>query len=441
MTDKKDSDNTEQPVEEASAEPAANEPGTEQAPEASEQPSENVVAEPDSAERNSVAEEAVVDEVTEAPQAAAEEATPPPAADPQPRRKGGVLVWLVLLIALAACGGVGYLYYELVHKDPHAPLMAELESTAARSGDDIADLERSVNERLADLDVRQSEALSSALADFDARMGAAEQGFANSLSQVMNAAPPSEREWKLAEAAYLLRVANHRLLMEQDARSALAMLEAADQILAELDDFSLHAVRAALADEMLALKRVRGADVQGLYLTIEAIKGQLATLPIAVPEYLAEKPEAPATPAGADFWQVVTDRFFSLFSFREVGREGLRPLLAPEESVYLEQNIRLTLEQAQLAVLKRHQDVYEASLTNARAWVGAYLAGDSQDVRDFVTAIDELLMVDLEQPLPDISASFSALNDVLRGVAPLETQSPPGDAAELEPAEIPGEQG
>ncbi len=428
MTDKKDSDNTGQPLDESPAEAAAREEGTEPAP--------DVPAEEEEASKEAAVEPEPVVE--------ADTVSPPP--EKEPRRKGGVLVWLVLLIALAACGGVGYLYYELVHKDPHAPLLAELESTAARSGDDIAGLERSVNERLAALDGRQSEALDSALAEFDERMAAAEQGFANSLSQVMNAAPPSEREWKLAEAAYLLRVANHRLLMEQDARSALAMLEAADQILAELDDFTLHVVRAALADEKMALKRVRGADVQGLYLTIEAIKSQLATLPIAVPEYLAEKPETPAAPAEADFWQIITDRFFSLFSFREVGREGLRPLLAPEESVYLEQNIRLTLEQAQLAVLKRHQDVFEASLTNARAWVGAYLAGDSQDVRDFVSAIDELLMVDLEQPLPDISASFTALNDVLRGVVPLDAApqaapSPPADAADLAPAEIPGEQG
>ena len=441
MTDKKDSDSTGQPLEEppveaAAQEPtgaAAHEPGMEQAAEAPavEQPSEDGLAEQESR---------VAPEMSEASESASE--VPEPEAPPatEPRRKGGVLVWLVLLIALAACGGVGYLYYELVHKDPHAPLLEGLERTAARSGDELANLERTVNERLAILEGRQSEALGSALATFDERMQAAEQGFANSLSQVINAAPPSEREWKLAEAAYLLRVANHRLLMERDARLALSMLEAADQILAELDDFSLHAVRAALADEMMALKRVRGADVQGLYLTLEAIKNQLATLPIAVPEYLAQQPQMADAPADADFWQVLTDRFFSLFSFREVGRDGLRPLLAPDESVYLEQNIRLTLEQAQLAVLKRHQDVYQASLTNARAWVDAYLAGDSQDVRDFVTAIDELLAVDLAQPLPDISASFGALNDVLRGVVPLEAPASE-DALQPDAAEAPGEQG
>ena len=363
-------------------------------------------------------------EQVEPEQAEPEQAEPEPPAEKPAKRGGGFLVWLVLLIALAGCGGVGYLYWELIHKDPQGDLKAELASASEQSSAAVISLQDDLDGELSALRASQESALAEALASFDSRMEAAEAGFASSLSDVINTAPPSEREWKLAEAAYLLRVANHRLLMEQDARTALTMLEATDQILTELDDFSLHTVRAALADEMLALRRVRGADVQGLYLTIEAIKNQLAGLPIAVPEYIAEVPEAPEPPPEADFWEVLRDRFFALFSFREVGRDGVRPLLAPDETLYLEQNIRLTLEQAQLAALKRHQAVYEASLTNARAWVEAYLAGDSQDVQDFVTELNELLAVDLERPMPDISASFTALNDVLRGTAPVEPAPP-----------------
>ena len=57
----------------------------------------------------------------------------------------------------------------------------------------------------------------------------------------------------------------------QAARGSVGLLAAADQIMAELDDFSLHPVRAQLADEMLSLRALGETDLQGLFLRIEAL--------------------------------------------------------------------------------------------------------------------------------------------------------------------------
>ena len=43
-------------------------------------------------------------------------------------RKGGAVAWIALVLALLVGGGVGYLYYALVHLDPGAELRAELAS-------------------------------------------------------------------------------------------------------------------------------------------------------------------------------------------------------------------------------------------------------------------------------------------------------------------------
>ena len=77
--------------------------------------------------------------------------------------------------------------------------------------------------------------------------------------------------WLRAEAQYLLRLANQRVVMARDTDSALALLDSADGILRQLDDVSLHDVRAAVAAEQAALRAVPKVDVEGIYLRLSAL--------------------------------------------------------------------------------------------------------------------------------------------------------------------------
>ena len=63
----------------------------------------------------------------------------------------------------------------------------------------------------------------------------------------------------------------------------------------------------------------------------------------------------------------------------------------------------------QLAALRRQQVVFEASLGTAREWLLEYVDQGEPVVTQAVSEIDGLLEVQLDQPLPDISASLSAL--------------------------------
>lgn len=338
---------------------------------------------------------------------------------PPIRAPGRLLAAFGLLFALGALAAVGYLYFLLVYSDPNAGLVGSLaQATGERAAlrDDVHQLEerlRLSEERLRLSEEGRSQAQAEWAAQVDERLAAADSALTEALNQITQAAPPSEREWKLAEVEYLLRVANHRLLMEQDVATALGLLQAADGILEALDDLVLHPVRAALADEMLALSRSEGADVQGLYLRLDALKRQLETLALAMPQYrLAEPEEAPNEPSGV--LDAVAAEFRQLVRFRRIDTPA-KPLLAPKEAVYLELNLRLMLEQAQLAALKRDQVVFDSSLGSALEWVRNYLALDDPDVQDTLEALADLRQVQLDVPLPDLSASLNALVQVRRG--------------------------
>ena len=95
--------------------------------------------------------------------------------------------------------------------------------------------------------------------------------------------------------------------------------------------------------------------------------------------------------------------------FRRFEGESVRPLLAPEEEAYLELNLRLMLERAQLAALRREQVVYEQSLQTTADWISTYLDLESPGVVRSLEELEALSTVILDQPLPDVSGSLSAL--------------------------------
>jgi uroporphyrin-3 C-methyltransferase len=325
-------------------------------------------------------------------------------AEVSPKARGRVLAGLGFLMGLAALAGAGYLYYELVYTRPMDGLLGRvgsLEKAFPALTSEVGKLKQAQTENLDILAAEQRDGLAEA-----------QQAMISALNDASNQAPPSPREWKLAEVEYLLRIANHRVLMERDVDAAVKLLGAADAILLELDDFALYQVRAGLADEILALSGVRGNDVQGIYLRLEAAKGMLLDLPQDLPEYLT-RTSRPEPDQALGFWEVLGAELSSYLQLRRF--DGARkPLLAPEEAVYLELNLRLMLERAQLAALRRQQLVYEQSIATAQDWLGEFLDSDSLEVQRVVAELDSLRGVQLDQQLPDISGSLAALQKVRR---------------------------
>ena len=75
------------------------------------------------------------------------------------------------------------------------------------------------------------------------------------------------------------------------------------------------------------------------------------------------------------------------------------------------------LERSQLAALRRQQLVYEQSLASAQDWLREYLDEQDPVVEELVKEVDELLTVQLDQALPDVSGSLAALLAVRRGAS------------------------
>lgn len=243
--------------------------------------------------------------------------------------------------------------------------------------------------------------------------------------ELLEAGNRTRTDWLLAEAEYLLRIANQRLMIEKDIRGALAALKSADEVLNESDDIGVYPVRQQLAKEIMALKGLTGVDRTGLYLTLEAAIDSIheltddALASDRLESTLAQNDgDTSASNELTDWWTDAWNSTKSTLSQVVVVRrldEPVKPLLSPEQSAYVRLNLQLMLEEAELAVLRGHQVLYTRALKKASTTIDTWYDSSNPRIIALSDTLEELASQDIDPDLPDISRSLQLLKSRLAG--------------------------
>lgn len=222
-----------------------------------------------------------------------------------------------------------------------------------------------------------------------------------------------KRPWQFAEAAYLMRLANHRLQLEKDIEGAIVGLQSADAILKEVADPALIGVREQLARELTQLKMLDVVDIEGVSAQLISLAENARQLPIkgieVVELHVSDSNEASSQP---EQWQGVVDRVWSeMRSLVVITRNDkpVAPLIPADQQSYLYHNIELQLESARLAMLKGEQKVWLSSLGYVKNWLYDYFDHEMPSVSNSVELINQLEKLNVSPTLPDISTSLRAL--------------------------------
>lgn len=239
-----------------------------------------------------------------------------------------------------------------------------------------------------------------------------------SLSEIQTRLGGKETQWRMAEAEYLLRVANHRLTLMADPETAAAALKAADERLGTTGDPGWAPVRELIAKEITQINALPKVDRAGISAELGALAEQVSQLPLQNEgvSLLAETSAAQQEPLqvadeGLDL-QRVADDLWQGFKSMMVVRHHDKPvsaMLPPEQRYFLVQNLRLKLEAAKAALMGGNQALYQDNLTTAADWVGTYFKSEAPGVIGFRQQLEALSQREVAPPLPDISASLRAL--------------------------------
>ncbi|WP_286253472.1 uroporphyrinogen-III C-methyltransferase [Marinobacter shengliensis] len=241
--------------------------------------------------------------------------------------------------------------------------------------------------------------------------------------ELLEAGNRTRTDWLLAEAEYLLRIANQRLLIEKDIRGALSALESADEVLLESDDIGVYPVRQQLAREILSLRGIQGVDRTGLYLKLEAAIASIhdltdqALIHDQAPGFqMTEDPNAPTD--GRNMFVRGWNRFLDTLKQVVVVRrldEPVKPLLSPDQSAWARLNLQLMLEEAEMAVLRGNQPLYERALNKAITTVNDWYDATNPAIQGLADTLTELADRNVDPTLPDISQSLGLLKERLAG--------------------------
>jgi uroporphyrin-3 C-methyltransferase len=218
-------------------------------------------------------------------------------------------------------------------------------------------------------------------------------------------------DWKLAETEYLLRLANQRVYLQNEFKGAHGLFDAANQVLANLDDPALLMVREQIAKEMLLLGQHSQIDRQGIYSDLQAIKALVHDSIQPPSEFIQAQPANEQTNSTAEDSNGLWQQILSLVSIRHRD-DAFNAPLSDSQYQLLEHNLSLMLEQAQWALLKADNNTYQSSLTSAQNWISNNLRHSSANV--LLEKIKALSKINIEQTTPQVSESLRLLRQIMQ---------------------------
>jgi uroporphyrin-III C-methyltransferase len=290
---------------------------------------------------------------------------------------------------------------------------------------EILESRSDLQKQLSDLDAssRQARALAaqsqSAALEIETRLRGLEgqitdlQTQQTALSALYRDLSINKEEVVLAEVERAVAIANQELLLAGDVRLAIRAMEDAERRLERIDRPSLQGIRRVVDQDLRRLRAIPVADVSGMSLRLENLANAVDQLPLAASARpLASAKTKEKKPEG--FWTGLSEKLLTELGeavrIQRSQGEALPPL-APDQTFFLRQNLRLRLLTARQALLSHDDTNYRGDLKLASRWLDNWY--DKQDRG--VKQASESLRLMIESPtsinLPDVAASLSAIRD------------------------------
>ncbi len=342
---------------------------------------------------------------------------------------------MLLILCLAAAAG----YYWWLQQQRQHQAQRELDAT-------VGELRQQIETRASNSRVDASLApLKSSLGGLERKIGELETGqqsLLESSEKLFELYGRDKNDWQLAEVEYLLRVAQHKLVLQDDFEGAALTLQAASDRIALMGDPGLLTVRVKISEEIADLKTRKRPDLVGMTLILAQLARQVRTLEpgfaprveAAVPAQESEAPaqETESSPASLQDWLERLERFVdSLITIRY--DDGAKPTAIEADVSNVSETLEDNLKLARWAVLERDARQYATLIEQSLRLVREFYDMDNAANGDFRRQLEDLRQMQLNPEKPDITGSLYELRRIISqrenapaGAAPAATEAADG---------------
>jgi len=225
-----------------------------------------------------------------------------------------------------------------------------------------------------------------------------------------------KQDWMLAEAAYLIKVAQFQLSLQKDKTTAIQLLRSADKLILQMNDGSLTPIRDAIAKDISEISLIMEADQTGISLALNAISQQVPKLNIIALELAPVETSNPSNEMAEDSWfdlAKIYQQFLEDFVVIKDHSEPVKPLMTPDQRANLNSNIQLAIQQAQIALTTGNETLYRINIENAIAWIKDFFKLD-ENTQQIIKQLQGLKLKAVETHYPDQLKSKQALEETSR---------------------------
>ena len=281
--------------------------------------------------------------------------------------------------------------------------LAQLESANKATQDKIAQVEELINAKSHELVGLQSQI--------------------NKVSAQANAQQPTD--WLFSEADFLLNNALRKLVLDNDVDTAVSLLKLADETLAKVSNSQSAAIRSAINQDLKQLLSVTGIDQNAVMQKLSQLANTVDELPVLDVNFGDDQNATKLSDSLSDWAENAEKSATSFLNhfIRISPKHGAdrKELLAPNQDIYLRENIRLRLQLAIMAVPRQQNELYKQSLEAVASWIRSYFDTNAEVTQSFLKSVDELSELSIYVDVPSQLQSLNMLDKYLNRT-PLDVQ-------------------
>ena len=245
----------------------------------------------------------------------------------------------------------------------------------------------------------------------------------NKVSAQANAQQPTD--WLFSEADFLLNNALRKLVLDNDVDTAISLLKLADETLAKVNNSQSAAIRSAINQDLKQLLSVAGVDQNAVMQKLSQLANTVDELPVLDVNFGDDQNATKLSDSLSDWAENAEKSATSFLNhfIRISPKHGAdrKELLAPNQDIYLRENIRLRLQLAIMAVPRQQNELYKQSLEAVASWIRSYFDTNAEVTQSFLKSVDELSEVSIYVDVPSQLQSLSMLDKYLNRT-PLDVQ-------------------
>lgn len=336
-------------------------------------------------------------------------------------KKGGSALGLLAILIALGLGGAGYYFGQLQVEEIQQKLTAlsgkvQQSVPAVIAEGQNFEAERAQLQQL----IAFSQMASEQIGALHQEIAVKEQSLSALKQEVQRLANQAKAEqpndWLLTEADFLLNNALRKLVLDNDVDTSIALLKVADETLSKVALPEVTSVRNAIHADLKNLLSLNNVDQNAIMQDLSELANNVDELTVLNVNF-DEDPNNDKLTDSLDDWKENAEKsavsFLNHFIRVTPKKANDKALLAPNQDIYLRENIRLRLQIAILSVPRQQDDLYKQSLQTVASWIRTYFDTNTDVAQNFLKNLDELAEQSIYVDVPTQLSGLNALDKLL----------------------------